>query len=248
MIALRCHTATDYAAFPDIDTADAGTLTAEDRACLDELGRHLVEAGAHTRFGAALLHSHFPIESDETLVEQVFPHSGSIKLRPVRNPPSGLFPTSVCFDEAQRQDGELRLVGLEYASARALAGVAPVDEPDREVLTGVWRTLHQRAKTRRFGIRLLHDPLNLNGRVLLETCDSVHRVLTCTSIAEDDRSFVESIATLFRWVEACPQGDAPAIGQECMVFCKRIQGCALSRDGRHDKSSSHESTHREVRV
>jgi hypothetical protein len=247
MIALRCHTAPDYKRFPDIDTAGVGVLTVDDRACLDELGQYLVQNRAHTRFGSILLHSHFPVESGEILVEEVFADQEFITVRPARDATSGLFATSVCFDDAETPGRELHLVGLEFASDQALAGVIPIDEQDRDVLTGAWRILHRSGKTRRFGIRLLHDPLNLNGRVLLETCDSLDRVLTCRSTTADDPGFIQGIATLFKWEEVQTK-DGPSIGQECLVMCTKTMACDVGRDGGHEKSSSHESNHRQVRV
>jgi len=247
MITLRCHTAPDYARFPDIDTTDVGVLTLYDRACLDEIGRYLVQAKAHRRFGATLLHSHFPVESGEIFVEEVFADQELITVRPVLDETSDLFATSVCFDEAETPSGELHLVGLEFASDNALAGVIPIDEQDRDVLTGVWRILHRQRKTKRFGVRLLHDPLNLNGRVLLETCDSFDRVLTCRSTAADDLGFVQGIATLFRW-EGAQTEDGPSVRQECLVMCTKTMACDVSRDGKHKKSGGHEPDHRQARV
>jgi hypothetical protein len=248
MIALRHHSPQDYAQFPDIDATNVGTLTKGDRACLDELGNCLLQAKSHERFGASLLHSHFPIESDETFVEEVHADAELITLRPARDAPSSLFATSVCFDDVDSCSGEFRLVGLEFATEQALAGVFPMDDQDRVVLTSVGRILHRHGKTRRFGVRLFHDPLKLNGRVLLETCDSINRVLTCRGTAEDDPGFVQSIPTVFRWEQAwARRDDGLVISQECMQFCKMVQACNV-RAGRHDKGDSrHDTTHREVR-
>ena len=195
----------------------------------------------------ALLHSHFPIESDETFLQEVHADTERITLRPVQDAPSGLFATSVCFDDADPRSGKFQLVGLEFASEQALAGVFPMDDLDRDVLTSVGQILHCRGKTRRFGVRLLHDPLKLNGRVLLETCDSINRVLTCRSTAEDDPGFVQSIATVFRWEEAwARREDGLVISQECMQFCKKVQACVRPIHGSHQESTSHELTHRSV--
>ena len=247
MIALRRHSPQDYAEFPNIDETNVGTLTVTDQACLDEVGVCLLQAKAHERFGAALLHSHFPIESDETFLEEVHTDEERITLRPARNGPSSLYATSVCFDNDPRS-GRFLLVGLEFASEQALAGVPPIDDLDRDVLTSVGRILQCREKIRRFGIRLLHDPLKLNGRVLLETCDPINRVLTCRSADEDDPDFVQSTATVFRWGEARAQSeDGLVISQKCMQFCKVAQRCVRPIHGSHQQSTSHEPTgHRSV--
>jgi hypothetical protein len=247
MIALRRHSARDYAEFPDIDAPNVGTLGKGDQACLGEIGHCLLQANAQARFGAALLHSHFPIESGETFVEDLHADAELITLRRARDAPSGLFATSVRFDDANPSSGEFRLVGLEFASEQVLAGVFPINDLDRDTLTSVGRILRDYGKTKRFGIRLLHDPLKLNGRVLLESCDSFNRILTCRSTAEDDPSFVQSIATVFRWEEAwAEKEDGLVVGQECMQFCKSIQRCERRASGSHRGSSSHDSTHREI--
>ena len=221
MIALRRHSSQDYAAFPDIDAPNIGTLTEEDRTCLDEVGDFLLQAKSHHRFGVALLHSHFPIENDETLVEEVQTEAKLITLRPASDERSGLGATSVCFDDVDTPSGECRLVGLEFASGQELAGVSPIDDQDRDVLIGIGRILHHRSKSRRFGVRLLHDPLKLNGRVLFETCDLNNRVLTCRSIADDDPKVAQSIPTVFRWQEPrARMEDRLAVDQKCITVSR----------------------------
>jgi hypothetical protein len=243
MLTMRHHNSRDYTALPDIDETDAGTISADDQACLDEIGNCLLRAKAHLRFGATLLHSHFPVENEETLLEEVQTDAQMITLRPVRNEASGLFATNVSFDNADARGGELRLVGLEFASREALAGVAPISDSDCNVLTHIGIILHRHVKTGRFGVRLLHDPLNLSGGVLLETCDPVHRVLTCRSAMEDDPAFVQSVATVFCWEEVqAGSEDGLVIGQECIQLCKRVQRCEKSVHGSHKESNNHEST------
>jgi hypothetical protein len=244
MIALRRHTATDYAGFPDIDATSVGILDERDTVCLGEVGECLLRFGANRRFGVGLLHSHFPIESGETLVEEAHTDAQMIILRPEHAAPPGLFATSVCFDDAGISHRDLRLVGLEFAPKQALAGIYPINDLDDDVLVSVAGILHQHGKIARFGVRLLHDPLKLNGRVLLETCDSVERALTCKSTAEDDPAFAHSIATVFCWEGPRSQtGDGSTVNQGCMQFCKSIQRCAVDRRGHHERSGSHEQSH-----
>jgi hypothetical protein len=244
MIALRRHDHKDYAELPNIDATNVGTLDEGDTACLGEVGECVLQSKANRRFGVGLLHSHFPIDSDETLVKEVHADAEVITLRPMRNAPSSLFATTACFDDAgfSRRD-HLRLVGLEFAPKQALAGIVPIGDLDRHVLAGLASILHRHGKIRRFGVRLLHDPLKLNGRVLLETCDSINRVLTCRSTAGDDPAFVQSIATVFCWEEAGAQKDGSTVNQGCMQFCKRIQGCSVDSRGNHKSSSSHQTSH-----
>src|ERR1700722_20813023 len=100
MIALRRHDHKDYSELPHIDTTNVGTIDDGDGACLGEVGECLMQSKANKRFGAGLLHSHFPVESDETLVEEVRADAEVIALRPIRNAPTSLFATSGCFDDS----------------------------------------------------------------------------------------------------------------------------------------------------
>ena len=150
MLTLRRHKAHDYAVFPDIDHADAGILSLSDYACLEEIGAYLLSAQFDTRFGLTLLHSHFPLDDAETLVEEIYTEADVITLRPARVTPSHLFATNVCFDDLTQDTSRLPLVGLEYAPRGALAGVAPIGEIDRPVLADVAGILRRFDKTPRF--------------------------------------------------------------------------------------------------
>ncbi|MET4483477.1 hypothetical protein ABIB66_008047 [Bradyrhizobium sp. F1.13.3] len=123
MIQLRRHNSRDYAALPDIDLTSAGRLAGDDHACLDEVGRCLVKEHANERFGATLLHSHFPIRDDEVLVEKAHGDSQLITLRPISEVCPDLVPTSVCFEGPGDAFG---LIGLEFTSSDSLAGVWPL--------------------------------------------------------------------------------------------------------------------------
>jgi hypothetical protein len=238
MIQLRRHNSRDYTALPDIDLTSAGILGAEDHSCLAEIGRCLVEQQANERFGATLLHSHFPIRDDEILVEEAHTDLQLITLRPLSGACPGLVATSVCFDDA---GDEFSLIGLEYTSENALGRVRPLGEEDRDVLTHLREILYRNRKVGRFGVRLLHDPLGLRGRVLLETCDPDIRVLTCRTTTEDDPGFAEAVPTLFQWEAGCAHGNLTTV-QGCMQFCRSVRKCSLSRSG-HQSSSSHDTSH-----
>lgn len=166
MLALRHHDSLDYAKLPDIDATDAGIITSDDQACLDEIGSTLLRSRFHERFGTTLLHSHFPIGDHETLLEEVCLDERAITLRPVCGQPFDVFATNVCFDDAHASRGGLRLVGLEFATRQALGGAASIGSSDHDVLTSVTQILQGHGKTKRFGIRLLHDPLRLGGTAL----------------------------------------------------------------------------------
>ena len=248
MLTLRRHRSHDYATLPDIDDTDAGVISLDDQVCLDEIGDYLLRAKVHSRFAVTLLHSHFPIDDDEILLEEAHDHERTITLQPVRDQPSRAFATNVCFDDGVACGEELRLIGLEFASSQTLAGVVPINDFDQDILLRVYGILLSHGKMKRFGVRLLHDPLNLGGDMLLETCDPVHRVLTCRSETVVGLVGVQSIPTVFRWEEAqVGSGDELVIGQECIQFCRTVQRCVRPAHGSHSKDSSHEPTgHRGV--
>ena len=246
MIAIRQHSPQDYAALPNIDESNVGMLAEDDRDCLNELGDFIVKAEAHDRFGAVLLHSHFPVELKETFLEEVDTDAERVTLRPKRDVDHDVAATSICFADEPWRDGRLQMVGLEFASPPVLAGVSPIDQTDGPVLAHLAQVLARRGKSRRFGIKLLHDPLKLDGRVLLETCDPVKRVLTCEITTCDDPGFKDAIPTIFRWQPANELSeDGQIVSQSCVQFCKSVQGCVRLGDGSHQGSSSHEPIHGE---
>ncbi|WP_398309237.1 hypothetical protein [Zoogloea sp.] len=59
-------------------------LSYKDSECLREIRDVLVKHGALDRFGVSLLHSHFPVESDEYLLETVDVENRSLLIRPVK--------------------------------------------------------------------------------------------------------------------------------------------------------------------
>ncbi len=245
MLALRHHNSRDYAMLPDIDDTDAGTLTLADQVCLDEIGHCLVRSNAHSRFGVTLLHSHFPIDDDETFVEEIQTDARLITLRPVRRSLSELFAINVRFDDAVPYKGRVQLVGLEFAPDQALAGVSPIGDFDCAVLSTIAQILERQEKRGRFGLRLLHNPLKLNDNdsILLETCNPTQRLLTCRAGAEDDPDFYRSVATVFRWdrVQANVGLGGPEASRECMQFCKYVQRCVRPIHGSHKSSKEHTS-------
>jgi hypothetical protein len=243
---LRRHEPQDYAFLPDIDAPGVGALTDDDRRCLDELGDYVVRAGAHERFGATLLHRHFAVERGEIFVEEVDAKEEALKLRPMRDAAPDLVAVNVCFEEAERPADEIRLIGLEFTAPAALGEVAAIDDADHGLLSGVDKILARHGKSRRFGLRLIHDPLNANGRVLIETCDLAKRVLTNTIAEADDPDLSRSIPTVFRW-EAASQRDENGliVAQECVQWCKTVRVCLSAIGSGHDQSESHDSTHPE---
>jgi hypothetical protein len=245
MLTIRKHTFEDYARLPNIDAAGVGDFDDNDLACLNEIGDSLVASGRHARFGLTLLHSHFYIDDDETLVEEIDAAENALTLRPKRNCESQLAATNICFESAHSPNGN-RLIGLEYADRPMLNGVTPFDAADQETITQIGRIILRHGKIRRFGIRLLHDPFNLADRILVETSDVTNRILICRPMTVDQIAFRDSIPTVFSWraLGKGTEGDQ-VITQSCMQMCKSLRRCNIGRSG-HTRDSSHESTHAKI--
>jgi hypothetical protein len=60
-------------------------LDDNDWACLDEIGELLIGKGANDRFGITLLHSHFPVDDAEIMVEEPNVAERRFTLRPVED-------------------------------------------------------------------------------------------------------------------------------------------------------------------
>jgi hypothetical protein len=229
MLNIRKHRFEDYARLPNIDAAGVGDLDQSDLACLDEVGDNLVAAGRHERLGLTLLHNHFPVGDDETLVEEIDIVEKVLTLRPKRNSAQRLTATSVCFESTDNQRAD-QLIGLEYAEITVLSGVKPFDATDREIITQIGRIILNHGKIRRFGIRLLHDPLNVADCILLETSDVTNRILTSRPMTVDEVALRESIPTVFSWRLLGEHGEADqVITQTCMQMCKASIRCNLGR-------------------
>ncbi len=69
MLTMRDHGVEDYESLRDMDTTDVGELREDDHACLEELGKYLVDTDASNRFGIWLLHKHFEPAPGEVFVE-----------------------------------------------------------------------------------------------------------------------------------------------------------------------------------
>lgn len=63
------RTALSFADLPDID--NVAPLGDSDQQCLSEIAAVLRRHGLESRFGVALLHTHFEVGADEVLVESV---------------------------------------------------------------------------------------------------------------------------------------------------------------------------------
>lgn len=242
MITLRQHEPRDYAVLPDMDLTEVGALSDADRLCLDEFGACLVRAGAHERFGATLLHSHFTPDTGEIFIEEADLAAKLLRLRPTREASVDLAAVNVCFEESPMDEDEIRLVGLEFASPAILGGVAPINAADGEVLAGLRNILVRHRKAGRFGLRLFHDPLQAGDAILVETYNPAKRLLTCTLAPPDDAAVARAVATVFRWTRAVRDDNDLAISQYCEQICNKIQVCGDGGGNSHIIVQTHSGT------
>jgi len=234
MVDIRPHQANDYQSLPDMDTTDVGVLDSQDRACLDELGRFLVERGENERFGVTLLHSHFPISDDEIFVE-VADHAARKLVMSPRTAPESRDVSPITVQLLPReQGGQVHAIGLEYATQDAFQDAIPVGDEDAKTLSGLAEILERRHSLGRFGVRLIHDPLALcDDELLLETCDLDARFLDSAAASIDDHRVADSVETFWRWTLEPVTGPNGAVAaQVCRHKC--VKACLKDGD-RHVK-------------
>jgi len=217
VIHIRPHTLRDYAILPDIDSLGMGTLNEGDLACLEEIGELLIAKGANSRFGITLLHSHFPIGDNETLVEQASAGERAFTVRPVADRADSsddYVAINLQFD-ADRNDGILPMIGLEFIRSEALSDIAPVSASDASVLRDVREVLERRNYLQRFGVCLLHDTIDLKkSEMLLETCDLFTRTLHCVAAGREDQRISIGVETTWLW-------STPAEAARCLRECHK---------------------------
>ena len=233
MLRMRDHGVEDYAGLPDMDATDVGVLGADDRACLEELGRYLVDTDAWQRFGIWLLHKHFEPGPGEVFVEQALTASRQTQTTPMaRSGVDQLNMTAFRFDAPASASGSasasasagggVGVIGMEFAGAGDFGDIAPLGDDDEAVLAGLAERLAARGKTGRFGVRLIRNPLGLSERELLhETCDSTTRTLHC-DVGERDAVLADDtvVQTAWRW-KLVHGENAPIVMQDCTATCVR---------------------------
>jgi hypothetical protein len=234
MLTMRDHGVEDYAALRDMDATDVGVLGEDDRACLEELGQYLVATDAWRRFAIWLLHKHFEPAPGEVFVERAIPAPRTTQTAPIDRsafPESGLSTTAIRFDDAA--SCRVGVIGMEFAQPADFGSTSPLSSYDESVLAGIAHRLQAHGKTKRFGVRLIRNPLGLSEHeLLLETCDTGRRTLHCDVSARDaipaDQTVVE---TTWRWklVEGKTE---PTVMQDCTA------GCITAGEG-HDIGHTH---------
>jgi hypothetical protein len=218
VLTMRDHDVEDYAALRDMDATDVGVLREDDRACLDELGRYLVSAGAYERFAIWLLHKHFEPAAGEVFVESAIMAPRGTKTALVgRSSVRGLNATSLRFD-ADVSSG-VGVIGMEFADPADFGITLPVNPDDESVLAGLADRLRAHDKAERFGVRLIRNPLGLlDSEMLLETCDMAYQTLHCSVGERDSIRVSTTIETSWQW-EPSSSNAGPTVKQRCSVGC-----------------------------
>lgn len=247
-IDIRCHDSRDYAMLRDMEGSDVGVLDASDRDCLDEIGALLVRRVAHHRLGIALLHRHFHVTDDEMLVETFNADDRRVEIRPFVH---GAFhddqiaPVTVRFTAVPGDAGRLDLIGMEYLHQSEENRCEAFDASDAACLADIRRILARRDKLDRFGVRLIHNPVNWrDDEVLFEESDVAGRVLSFEVGARGDPRVRKSVETFWVWdAVTTSSGDLIAV-THCPAKCKRFcQKTGLGHDPRgHDPQGHGPST------
>ena len=224
MLTMRDHGVEDYAALRDMDATDVGELHEDDRACLEELGRYLVSTDAWHRFGIWLLHKHFEPEPGEIFVEHTMRAQRKTGTTPMQRsafPQQGLNTTAIRFDHSA--SGGVGVVGMEFAAPDDFGDTEPLSDDDAAVLGGIMERLQAHDKIRRFGVRLIRNPLGLSENEMLhETCDSANRTTHCT-VGDRDAMLADrnTIQTAWKW-RMVQSGPETIVMQDCTAGCVRV--------------------------
>ena len=223
MLAMRDHGVEDYEALRDMDATDVGELSADDQACLDDLGKYLVTTDAWQRFGIWLLHKHFHPDAGEVFVEQMTQSPRGTLTSPLDRSAfgaTGLSATAIRFDNVT--DG-LGVVGMEFAEPDDFGDTEPLSDDDETILAGIAERLQAHAKTERFGVRLIRNPLGLAENELLhETSDSSDRALHCVvGDREDVIVNQKAIQRAWKW-RVVHGGPETIVMQDCTAGCVRV--------------------------
>ena len=99
----------------------------------------------------------------------------------------------------------------------------PLSDDDNATLTGICERLRTYDKIRRFGVRLIRNPLGLSQNELLhETCDSATRTLHC-SVGERNVMLADpmTIQTAWKWT-VVHDGAHAVVMQDCTAGCVRV--------------------------
>jgi hypothetical protein len=220
MLTMRDHDVEDYTDLRDMDATDVGVLGDDDRACLKELGQYLVDSDSWQRFAIWLLHKHFEPSDGEIFVESAIDAPRKIETTLVDRSALGeeaLNTTALRFDDAVSSG--VGVIGMEFSQPAHFGATTPLSNDDEDILAGIAQRLQAHDKTDRFGVKLIRDPLGLAPHeVLLETCNTAHRLLS-SDVTERSairpETFIETV-----WNYRPVKGEADMIVmQDCNIGC-----------------------------
>lgn len=236
MLNVRDHEVEDYTTLRDMDKTDVGVLSDDDRTCIDEIGRYLVEAAAAHRFALWLLHKHFDPIRGEVFIERSLTAPRRTETTLVARAAyesNALHATAFRFDDAVPSG--VGVIGMEFAESDDFGSTPILCADDETVLAGVAERLSAHARTERFGIKLIRDPLDLlEHELLLETCDSSLRTLYC-DVSERDAIRSEGsniVETSWRYQVVGGRGES-IVMKECISLCIREVGGGGGHESNH---------------
>lgn len=115
----------------------------------------------------------------------------------------------------------LSLIGLEYFLKQSAPKTDAINSADANVLGSVGAILDKHGKTARFGVRVIHFPVELaENEVYSETCDIDRRVLISSVVNQHDPLLARSIETFWVWPDICTSADDPDVIAHCPAKCK----------------------------
>jgi len=237
---IRKHREFDYQRIDDIDAIPP--FTKQEGNCLDELGQCIVQHGLHDRVGAALLHSHFPIADDETLLER-FAADGSGTTTPVSDSAIDqvdIVPTLFGFDPTSQEPECIAFEYLQTINAPDL-----LSEDRSAFFAAALRVIARHNCSNRFGIAVDLGDLAVD-EVLVESSDVANRLLTSRSYKKDQSRSFPTRETRWFWnmgqISAGQKCESRTVTvKECRQECKVVgggygQGAVWRHDQHHHVS------------
>jgi len=205
--ATRRHTAADYANLMDIDRFD-GLTDAQER-CIDELRILLQRLDLADQLGVAMLHRHFDVSDDETVVASLGKGSWAKVTRPSKHP----IHVEPCMAQLEGDPTDTRLVYLEYSDSLAVSSFRSVDP---RAWTEIFGVLRQFGCERVFGVvdRQAFPEIAID-EVLLETCCDEDRSLRCQRVPDALDETMRVVTTQWYWPT-----DRPFACGACRQTCR----------------------------
>jgi hypothetical protein len=197
----------------------AKQLLKENQEKLTELGDILCYYELHEKGGISLLHQHFPLDSNERLVEEFDGNRSYLKPQ-VEEDKDDVTPY-LWKVEPDPESGEWRYYPLEFVRHPSIGAEvrkqAEAIFSHQEFLADVTAKLSELGLTDTFGLAIPHrDTIKLKkGEILVETTDEQTRTLTCSPALISSIAPGELTQTLWKFT---PRQDVDVLGQ-CVMHC-----------------------------